>query len=177
MLFFSLFLSPSPPFFFHVKPHAWPFKCTGALFVSKDGSPVLTWNEIEKINMNDLNNALGTFNPGQKLGKGKKQYRSNTGKPVKTSGYGRAAGAGADYGRTRNNSSNRSKVMSYNDTANASKTSNQSPLQAKRNLKKSSRSTRTTGTVSGTGMNRNTDSKNKLPQAPKGRRVKFANKK
>lgn len=69
-----------------------------ALFVSKDGSPVLTWNEIEKINMNDLNNALGTFNPGQKLGKGKKKYRSNTGKPVKTSGYGRATGAGADYG-------------------------------------------------------------------------------
>ena len=151
-------------------------QCTGALFVSKDGSPVLTWNEIEKINMNDLNNALGTFNPGQKLGKGKKKYRSNTGKPVKTSGYGRAAGAGADYGRTRNNSNNRSKVMSYNDTANASKSSNQSPLQAKRNLKKSNRSTRN-GTGSGTRVGMNNDSKNKQPQAPKGRRVKFANKK
>ena len=42
-----------------------------ALFVSKDGSPVLTWNDIEQINMNDLNNALGSFNPGAKPGRGK----------------------------------------------------------------------------------------------------------
>ena len=44
-----------------------------ALFVSKDGSPVLTWNEIEQITMDDLNKAMGTFNPGANPSNEKRQ--------------------------------------------------------------------------------------------------------
>jgi hypothetical protein len=146
------------------------------LFVSKDGSPVLTWNEIEKINMNDLNNAVGTLgNPGQRLKKRNKpvysrtskysqSYKSNTN--LDTNGkYGRAAGAGREYGRSRNMNGSKLKVMSYNDEGKIKK---QSPLQAKRNLKKSQgRPARGSGKAKLT----------KQPQAPpkgSGRRVKFA---
>ena len=92
-----------------------------ALFVSKDGSPVLTWNEIEQINMNDLNNALGSFNPGQQTrgkanGKKQKQF------------YGGKRGNGK-VGRQEATTS----LLSYKSNTG---TEQQSPLQAKRPLKK-----------------------------------------
>ena len=117
-----------------------------ALFVSKDGSPVLTWNEIEQINMNDLNNALGSFNPGQQTrgkanGKKQKQF------------YGGKRGNGK-VGRQEATTS----LLSYKSNTG---TEQQSPLQAKRPLKKGGRQ----------------QAGAQKPQAPtkgSGRRVKFA---
>ena len=113
-----------------------------ALFVGKTGAPVMTWNDIEQINMNDLNNALGTFNPGQRLSGSKKKGK-------KSNFYGMKKGGG----KTGRNAATTS-LLKYNssggggDDANDDMMSpsgggrrggsNASPLQARRSLKESS---------------------------------------
>ena len=161
-----------------------------ALFVSKDGSPVLTWNEIEQINMNDLNNALGSFNPGQQLkGRQKKNNRrkGRASAAQRGSGYGRAAGAGAGYGRQSaaaaagaagaapSASRNNKKLLSYkmggtNSTTTTAQQQQQSPLQKKRTLKKNNSS------YNSSSSRRKGNSPEPIPPTKSsGRRVKFAN--
>lgn len=103
-----------------------------ALFVSKDGSPVLTWNEIEQINMDDLNTALGSFNPGQKLKKrGKRQNR-------KFHGFRKGNGGGFVNAKNTGAMINISDDKAYpGGTSNSS-----SPLQSRRILRPADASTR-----------------------------------
>jgi hypothetical protein len=97
-----------------------------ALFVSKDGSPVLTWNEIEQINMDDLNTVMGPFNPGAKPMEAKKGGR-------KFRGFRRGNGEGfVDASKT-------GAMMSF-DNVGGGGDRGASPLQSKRMLKKSNQS-------------------------------------
>ena len=87
--------------------------------MSKDGSPVLTWNEIEQINMDDLNTAMGPFNPGAKPRKKKKSGRTFR-------GFRRGNGEGfVDASKT-------SAMLSTDGGGDVGA----SPLQSKRTLKK-----------------------------------------
>ena len=92
-----------------------------ALFVSDDGRPMMTWNEIEKINMDDLNSAMGPFNPGSKPADTKRSGR-------RFRGFRRGNGGGfIDAKKTS--------AMASFDPSDSGRTDRSSPLQSKRKLK------------------------------------------
>lgn len=93
-----------------------------ALFVSEDGSPMLTWNEIERFNMDDLNSALGPFNPGSDPRAKKRKGRTFR-------GFRRGNGEGfVDAKKT-------SGMISLNSSTPGRKEES-SPLQSKRKLRR-----------------------------------------
>ena len=96
-----------------------------ALFVAKDGTNLLTWNEIERINMDDLNSALGPFNAGKFGGR----------RPAKKF-YGLRMGNGQGYKDAKNT---RGMIGAASSSAKGQDSSTTSPLQARRRLKASGR--------------------------------------
>lgn len=96
-----------------------------ALFVAKDGTNLLTWNEIERINMDDLNSALGPFNAGAFGGK----------KPAKKF-YGLRMGNGQGY---KDAKKTRGMISAAAPPGVKGQDSTTSPLQARRRLKASGR--------------------------------------